>query len=146
VTQLAGRVGRGGRPGRVLVQSRTPDARSLRFAAEHDAEGFVADELARRELLRYPPFSTLIRIVFSSPDAGRPEAIGADLLADLALPLGSVLGPAPLFRLRGRHRAQILVKAVDRSAAVSAVAAAVKRCAREASRQGVALSVDVDPV
>ena len=57
VTQLAGRVGRGERRGRVLVQTLAPDARSIEFAAQHDADGFLADELARREALGYPPFA-----------------------------------------------------------------------------------------
>ncbi len=61
-------------------------------------------------------------------------------------PPGSVLGPAPLFRLRGRHRLQLLIKAADRAVAVRAVGDAVERLAREAARRGVSLSVDVDPV
>ncbi len=56
VAQLAGRSGRGPRGGRVIVQALEPDARSLRHAAAHDAEGFVSGELERRRLLRYPPY------------------------------------------------------------------------------------------
>ena len=62
IAQLAGRVGRGGE-GRVLVQSMAPEARSIEHAARHDSDGFLAGELQRREALRYPPFSHLIRIV-----------------------------------------------------------------------------------
>ena len=82
VTQLAGRTGRGAAAGagdrigsRVLVQTLAPDARSLRFAARHDADGFVADELRRRRALRYPPFASLIRVVCSAE--AEPEAGGA---------------------------------------------------------------------
>ena len=71
VAQLAGRAGRGAQDGRVLVQTIAPDAPSLAFAARHDSEGFLAGELARREALRYPPFSTLIRVVCSSAEPGR---------------------------------------------------------------------------
>jgi primosomal protein N' (replication factor Y) len=56
-----------------------------------------------------------------------------------------VLGPAPLFRLRGRHRTQVVVKAHDRAAAVAAVRAAVERAARRREHRDVAFSVDVDP-
>src|SRR4051812_26014766 len=70
VAQLAGRAGRGSAAGRVLVQTLAPEASSIRFAARHDADGFLALELARRRALRYPPFSTLIRIVCSSEAAG----------------------------------------------------------------------------
>ena len=71
VTQLAGRAGRGAAGGRVLVQTLAPDAPTIRFAAGHDADGFLAEELERRRALRYPPFSTLIRVVCSSEAPGR---------------------------------------------------------------------------
>src|SRR6185437_1842936 len=54
VAQLAGRSGRGERGGRVIVQALDPAAEALRFAARHDADGFLAAELRRRELLSYP--------------------------------------------------------------------------------------------
>jgi primosomal protein N' (replication factor Y) len=58
---------------------------------------------------------------------------------------GTVLGPAPLFRLRGRARSQLLVKASDRRRAITVTGAAVEAVARLASRQKVSISVDVDP-
>ena len=66
-----GRPGAATAHGRVLVQTLAPDARSIRFAARHDADGFLADELARRRALGYPPFASLIRIVCSAPERGR---------------------------------------------------------------------------
>ena len=74
IAQLAGRVGRGGE-GRVLVQSIAPEARAIVHAARHDSDGFLAGELERREALRYPPFSHLIRIVCAAVDPG-PGARG----------------------------------------------------------------------
>ena len=56
-----------------------------------------------------------------------------------------MLGPAPLFRLRGRHRSQVVVKAHDRAAAIAAVRAAVDRAANAREHRAVAFSVDVDP-
>jgi primosomal protein N' (replication factor Y) len=141
VTQLAGRAGRGPAGGRVLVQTLAPDAPTIRFAAGHDADGFLAEELERRRALRYPPFSTLIRVVCSS------EAPGAALAAATAVRarLSDALGPAPLFRLRGRDRAQIVVKAQDRTAAVAQVGAAVQATAADRAHRAAAFSVDVDP-
>src|SRR5205807_5592574 len=55
ITQLAGRAGRGERGGRVLVQTLAPEARAIRYAAQHDSDGFLADELGRRRVLGYPP-------------------------------------------------------------------------------------------
>jgi primosomal protein N' (replication factor Y) len=143
VAQLAGRAGRGPRGGRVLVQTLAPDAPCIRLAAAHDADGFLAAELARREALRYPPFSHLIRVVCSALDAGAATAAAAAVRAALTLPDAQVLGPAPLFRLRGRERAQLVLKVADRAEAAGAVGAAVDATAR--ARRGVAFSVDVDP-
>jgi len=145
VTQLAGRVGRGPAGGRVLVQTTAPQARSIRFASHHDSAGFLADELGRRELLSYPPFASLIRIVCAGPEPGTPARLAAALHEQIPPGSGTVLGPAPLFRLRGRERSQLMIKATTRQEAIDAVGAAVDRVAREASRQGVSVSVDVDP-
>jgi primosomal protein N' (replication factor Y) len=151
VAQLAGRSGRGSREGRVIVQALDPSARALRFAARHDSEGFVADELSRRELLGYPPFAQLVRVVCSSHDPG-PEAVAAAALRSRVAeeaPGVRLLGPAPLFRLKGRDRAQLLVKAPatgpERMAAVRAVRHAVEAVAGAREHRGVAFSVDVDP-
>ncbi len=148
IAQLAGRVGRGGE-GRVLVQTIAPAARSISYAARHDSDGFLADELARREALGYPPFSHLIRIVCSATDS-RParSAAGALLEALRAAPSGaglSILGPASLFRLRGRERQVLVVKARERRPAVRAVADAVQRVAGGRDHAGVNFGVDVDP-
>ncbi len=151
VTQLAGRTGRGGEldggaASRVLVQTLAPDARSLRFASHHDADGFVADELARRRALRYPPFASLIRIVCSAQDEATPAAAAAEIRELITVDGAAVLGPAPLFRLRGRFRSQVFVKATDRAPAIAAVGDAVDSVAPAAARRGVSVSVDVDPV
>jgi len=145
VTQLAGRAGRGDAGGRVLVQTLAPDARAIKLAARHDAEGFLTGELARRRALRYPPYSSLIRVVCSSPDAAEAHAAAADLRALIEPPNAQILGPAPLFRLRGRARSQLVVKAGDRAAAIAAVGAAVDSSTRQRAKSGVNVSVDVDP-
>jgi primosomal protein N' (replication factor Y) len=99
--------------------------------------------------LNYPPFADLIRVTCSAELAADARA-AADRIADAlrAVPggaAGDVLGPAPLFRLRGRERFQIVVKAADREAAIAAVRAAVDAAARDRAHRAVALSVDVDP-
>jgi primosomal protein N' (replication factor Y) len=145
LTQLAGRVGRGKDGGRVLVQTLAPDARSIELAAHHDADGFLAVELRRREALGYPPYGTLIRIVCASPDAGEATQL-ATRLHGLIVPSGAtVLGPAPLFKLRGRSRSQLVIKCRDRLPTLRAVGGAVDACAADAVRRGVSVSVDPDP-
>jgi len=146
IEQLAGRAGRGPRGGRVLVQTTAPDAATIVAAASHDARGFVAGELERRRALDYPPFADLIRIVCSATQAGAPRAAAGEIAERAAgAPGAAVLGPAPLFRLRGRHRSQVVVKAHDRAAAVAAVRDAVAQAAGRREHRAVAFSVDVDP-
>jgi primosomal protein N' (replication factor Y) len=146
ITQLAGRAGRGERDGRVLVQTLAPQARAIRYAAQHDSEGFLADELEHRRALDYPPFASLIRIVCAAVDASAAQAAAVWLRAGIEPPGTTVLGPAPLFALRGKARRQLLLKARDRAAAIAAAGAAVGEFARKRGSRGVSVSVDVDPV
>jgi primosomal protein N' (replication factor Y) len=152
VTQLAGRVGRGNH-GRVLVQTIAPEARSIAHAAAHDSDGFLAGELRRRRAVGYPPFSSLIRVVCSAQESARARAAADAVRAGLLGSGGSVedgqvvLGPASLFRLRGRERQVLVVKAPpeSRAAAIGGVGAAVRRTAETRAHAGVSFSVDVDP-
>ncbi|HET9719711.1 MAG TPA: primosomal protein N' [Solirubrobacteraceae bacterium] len=144
ITQLAGRAGRGGE-GRVLVQTMAPEARCIQLAARHDSDSFVAGELARRRVLRYPPFATLVRIVCAAVEPAAALACAEALRGLIDPPGATVLGPAPLFAVRGRARFQLVIKATDRAAAVAACGAAVDGLAGRREHRGVAISVDVDP-
>jgi primosomal protein N' (replication factor Y) len=145
ITQLAGRTGRGALGSRVLVQTLAPDARPIGFATRHDADGFIADELERRRALSYPPYASLIRVVCSAEDEALAREAAAAIHGELASLDAAVLGPAPLFRLRGRARSQLVIKAQARQAAIDAVGRAVDLVAPGAARRGAAVSVDVDP-
>ena len=148
VAQLAGRSGRGPDGGRVLVQTLAPEAPAISHAARHDAPGFLSGELARRRRLSYPPFAHLVRVELAS--ASEPAvATAAKRMAEALRPLlpqdAALLGPAPRFRLRGRCRRQLLVKAARRRHAVDAVREAVEGAARDLRSADVAVSVDPDP-
>jgi primosomal protein N' (replication factor Y) (superfamily II helicase) len=148
VAQLAGRSGRGEAGGEVIVQTLAPSAASIEHAARHDSAGFLAGELERRRLLRYPPYSHLLRIGFACEQDARLEAAATAVATELreALPGSSeLLGPAPMFRVRNRHRRRILIKAEDLEGTVASVRAVVDRLAAERSLKGVAIGVDVDP-
>jgi primosomal protein N' (replication factor Y) (superfamily II helicase) len=148
VAQLAGRSGRGAAGGEVIVQTLSPNAASIEHAARHDSAGFLAGELERRKRLHYPPFSHLVRINFSSEVEARVETAAAGLATELrrALPEGSeLLGPAPMFRVRNRHRRRVLIKADDREGTVAAVREAVESAAADRSLREVSIGVDVDP-
>ena len=148
VAQLAGRSGRGEAGGDVVVQTLAPAAASIEHAARHDAAGFLEGELQRRRPLHYPPYSHLLRINLASELEARVEAVAAEIAEELnrALPPGGeLLGPAPMFRVRNRHRRRLMVKADDREGTVEAVRAVVERRAGDRSLRDVAIGVDVDP-
>jgi primosomal protein N' (replication factor Y) (superfamily II helicase) len=144
VTQLAGRSGRDA-PGRVLVQTFQPDARPIVHAARHDVHRFLAEELERRRELGYPPFRHLVRVVASGTDARDPLRLLGEIAAGLADRDADVLGPAPLLRLRGRHRAQLLAKTSNVRSVASRTAQLLAAAAPAMRKAGVNATVDVDP-
>jgi primosomal protein N' (replication factor Y) len=148
ITQLAGRSGRGEAGGRVLVQALSTGAPSILHAARHDSAGFLEQELERRRALRYPPFSHLIEIALAGVDEERVERsieTVRELVADRISPDDELLGPAPLFRLRGKHRRRLLLKSGRRHETVTAVRDAVAAAVRDRTLRELAISVDVDP-
>ncbi len=129
LAQVAGRAGRSARGGRVIVQTYNPEHYAIRAASQHDFPGFYARELAFRRQLDYPPFSRLVRLVYSHSNAGQAEAETRRVAAQLNQEIRrqrltglGLVGPAPCFitRLRGRYRWQIVVRghSGDASAAV----------------------------
>ncbi|HEY3105558.1 MAG TPA: primosomal protein N' [Gaiellaceae bacterium] len=146
VTQLAGRSGRDA-PGRVLVQTYQPDSRPVALAARHDVEEFLRGELERRRELGYPPFGHLVRIVVSGPQAEGPNAVLSELRAGLEGIAGDaeLLGPAPLLRLRGRHRSQLLAKTASPRPLAALAGRLLNAAAPAMRRDGLSVSVDVDP-
>jgi primosomal protein N' (replication factor Y) len=144
VTQLAGRSGREA-PGRVLVQTFQPDARPIVHAARHDVHRFLTEELERRRELGYPPFRHLVRVVASGPDARDPLGLLGEIAAGLAGHDADVLGPAPLLRLRGKHRAQLLAKTGRVRPVASRTAQLLAAAAPAMRKAGVTATVDVDP-
>jgi primosomal protein N' (replication factor Y) len=142
LTQLAGRSGRDA-PGRVIVQTFQPDARAISFAARHDVAGFNAGELERRRALGYPPFRHLVRVLVTGPELADALRALEELRDGLAG--DELLGPAPLLRLRGKHRAQLIGK-TDRPRALATRLAALLAAAAPAMRRaGLSAVVDVDP-
>ena len=81
LVQLAGRAGREGTGGRVLLQSWTPESRVVRLAARHAVDEFMDGEVARRATFGYPPHARLVRVLVAAPDVGAPERVLAGLAA-----------------------------------------------------------------
>jgi primosomal protein N' (replication factor Y) len=145
VAQVAGRAGRGDTPGTVHVQTFHPDHPAIRRASRHDVDGFAAEELAFRRSFFYPPFAQLASVLVSCPDRGKAESaagsIGRAVAGSKATLRISGPAPAPLERLQGRWRFQILIRAAERLAVLNALEAAIP----EHPPAGVLIAVDVDP-
>jgi primosomal protein N' (replication factor Y) len=114
IQQVAGRAGRGDKPGRVLVQTHDPDAPVIAALVSGDAPGFYAAETEARREAAMPPFGRLAAIVVSAEDSGDADAV-ARRIGNAAPDVEgmAVFGPAPapLAMLRGRHRQRLLVHA-----------------------------------
>ena len=145
--QVAGRAGRGDRPGRVIIQTYRPENLAIQSALTHDYEGFVKAELGHRRESDYPPYSRviLLRIDASTEEEARAAAsVAADAARSTGGDAVRIRGPAPapLERLRGRARWQVWLYSHDRSCL-----AAAARAAAATTRPGgdLRLFVDVDP-
>ena len=136
VAQVAGRAGRGPMPGQVIVQTYSPGHYAIRTAAALDVDAFADEELLRRRLLGYPPFSVMARLLVADADRGRAEERGRRAAEAVSIPGVEVLGPQPSYvaRRAGRYRMQVVVRAPD---------AATRAAALELTPPGVA--IDVDP-
>lgn len=151
VTQVAGRAGRGERPGRVVVQTYQPEHPSIVAAATHDYQAFFAEHIEWRQVMGYPPFADYIRVLLVGDDQAQVQETAAAVAGRVgALPggfPGEVLGPmpAPLARLRGQHRHHVLLKGQDRAAMAAALRKALGGASKWKRHKDVRLSVDVGP-
>jgi primosomal protein N' (replication factor Y) len=149
LTQAAGRAGRGELPGRVIIQTLNPDHYAIRFALEHDYEGFYRKEIEFRKWLRYPPFSALANVVVRAERQEEAMRFSSEFGRLLTPPPEGirVLGPAeaPVPRLKAEYRYQLLLKASKRTL----LRAALKNLQEYAIRQkwpATSVVIDVDPL
>ncbi|MCC6749815.1 MAG: primosomal protein N' [Deltaproteobacteria bacterium] len=149
LTQVAGRAGRGDRPGRVVVQTYQPMHPSIEAARTHDYDGFFAQELRARRELQYPPLGHVIALRFEGPDGAAVGEAAKRVASHFVLPKDGtawVMGPveAPIARIKGRSRWLLLVRGRTRQAVRDATRRVWQGDAlREAP--GVRVVIDVDP-
>ena len=120
LTQVAGRSGRGDRPGEVIIQSFFPDHYTFQLACTQKFEEFYARESRYRKAMFYPPFTAIAGILVTDRDKERaaPSPVrSADFLDSIRGDSVRILGPAPapLERVKRLHRYQLLIKAGSRS-------------------------------
>lgn len=151
ITQVAGRAGRGDRPGRVLIQTYHPYHYALRHACAQDYEGFYDEELRYRQNHSYPPFVALASLLIHGADLGRVRSDSLELRKQLDAANGDrkcrILGPAPapLSRLKGEHRFQILMKSRSRRH-LREVADAALKLAVDSGINLRSINLEIDPV
>ncbi|MFA6955476.1 MAG: primosomal protein N' [Thermoanaerobaculia bacterium] len=149
LTQVAGRSGRGTTPGRVLVQTAFPGHYAIQHVMSHDYDGFFTAEIEFRKKFRYPPVAGMIAILIRGEELSRVEKAAVTIgkrLEDRVRTIADARvqgpAPAPLARIKGVFRYQVLVRSAERAKLRRAVDGAL-----EASfPPGVDVIVDVDPI
>jgi len=149
LTQVAGRAGRGKLRGKVMIQTAFPDHYAIRHALQHDYESFYEEEIRFRKTFHYPPATSMIAILFRGEQLNAVERAAADcgrLLEEALQPLAGtrIQGPAaaPLARIKGVWRYQILLRSPQRAALRRAVEAVML----PRKWKGVDVAIDVDPI
>ena len=148
LTQVAGRAGRGERRGRVVIQSAFPTHYAIQHALRHDYEAFYEAEIQFRRTFHYPPITSMIAIVFRGAkafDVERAAATCGRMLEEAIAPLTGTRmqgpAPAPLSRIKGVYRFQILLRSPHRVALRRAVESVML-----GRKWNVDVAIDVDPI
>ncbi|PYS35578.1 MAG: primosomal protein N' [Acidobacteria bacterium] len=151
ITQVAGRAGRGNLPGRVLIQTYHPHHYALRHACAQDYRGFYDEEIRHRRNHGYPPFVALALLLVHHKDPARARTTAQELRSALVEANQDhacrILGPAPapLARLRGDYRIQLLVKSRSRKQMRGVIDAAMKSM-EESGNDLRSVTLEIDPV
>lgn len=122
ITQAAGRAGRGEIPGKVVVQTYNPEADAVKYACAQDYKSFYAVEIVKRELLFYPPYCRLVKLMFASKSKAKAQDLAERIVNSFNLEVAGktsarqeILGPvaATIENLRGEYRLVVLIKSGD---------------------------------
>jgi primosomal protein N' (replication factor Y) len=148
LTQVAGRAGRGARPGEAIIQTLYPEHYGIRYACEQDYEGFFDEEIRYRRAMRYPPLQAMVNLIVRGATQqaalADAESVAQRLRRGAEAGQYRVLGPAPapFVRLRGEYRAQVFLKGSQRASMRDAVRAALDDHPDLRRRT----AIDVDPL
>ncbi len=154
LTQVAGRAGRGTKPGRVVIQTYKPEDAVIRLAARQDYRAFFEEEFRRRRIAMYPPFTLMARILFEAPEEASAEEAAAEAEREIRDAMAAhpawkkntllMIRQMPGIRyLRGLHRRQILFK-LKVGPETDALCACLARMA-DSPRDGVRSLLEINP-
>lgn len=155
LTQVAGRAGRGEKAGRAIIQTYTPESKVIRSALRSDYKSFIAEELAYRRAMLFPPYCSLYRFGCSALTMGEAMA-AAQFLSDRLIALfqeenlQNIImfppAPAPIERMGGNYRARVLIKCMDTHAVRDIYRTVLEEFYKNKLLKQVAVSIDRNPV
>lgn len=152
ITQVSGRAGRGELPGEVVLQTYSPDDSTLRAAGKQDYAAYYQSEIDQRQASSYPPFGSMIRILFSGEDAGilqkHAEIVARYVRAELQAD-NEILGPAPapLEKIKDRYRIQMIIKTKNLTETRVSMVRGLELARKEGfPHKNIIVAVDVEPL
>ena len=151
LTQVAGRAGRGERPGRVLIQTYYPEHYALQFAQNQDFPGFYEQEIGFRERFNFPPFVSLASVLVHHSNyeyAWQHAGLMRDLLQEANTEKKVIIlgpAPAPLARLKNEFRIQILLKSQSRKKLRAVLDEALAQMQKRHGDMRI-IKVEIDPM
>ncbi len=139
LSQIMGRVGRGHRRGRVIIQTYHPDHPALQAAVGRDYEAFYSQQVSERKKFGYPPFVYILKLQINRAQSLSAEKASAELaqsIRDLGLPL-EIIGPSPAFheKFQGKYNWQLVIKSKSREHLLNVV-----------KRLPKTINYDIDPI
>jgi len=155
ITQVAGRAGRGEKPGKVIVQSFEPEHPAITCAVESKWHDYAEQELAQRKELSYPPFTHLVNLILKGKDEDKVQIAAHELAARIqrqsdivyrtARVYAVILGPAPapLARAHGSFRWQLTLKV---SSVIKSLSKIIKPVLKNFKPKGAQTIIDIDPM
>ncbi|MDD4754012.1 MAG: primosomal protein N', partial [Desulfitobacteriaceae bacterium] len=152
ITQVAGRAGRGEKPGEVVLQTYHPQDPAIMLAARQDYPAFIRMEIENRKAASYPPFGYLIRVLFTCRELPMLERTIDECtryIREELPPKAALLGPAPapLERIKDRFRMHLVLKGNNLLSLRSGLQAGLKKAAEiGAAKKSVNIAIDIEPV
>lgn len=150
--QVTGRAGRGSKPGRAVIQTYSPEAEAIKLVTTHDYRTFYKGEIELRKLMKYPPFSQMIVVLFSGLISGSVERCAGyfrRILGNLSEidPQVQILGPIPasVSKINNRYRYRMIVKCSDDDAFNKLFRKAMDICRKNENYKNVSIIIDKNP-
>ncbi len=145
LTQVSGRAGRGDKKGEVIIQTYNPEHFSIKHAKNHDYDGFYNKEIENRKLLNYPPFSSLMHVVFTSENENMLKQEMERLSIIIKKDLGniSIIGPSPchIVKVKNKYRWHVIFKG-DIDSIKNKVLDLIQK---NMQNKGISFIIDIDP-